>query len=82
MPLCCNLLDGAVPDLKEDPVFIFPDTSVSVLKAVVDYIYKGVVKVANIKEWIEVFKILRNLGVPLCPSVRNPVYLSTVITCY
>ena len=72
MPLCQNLLDGAVPDLPEDPVFIFPETSVGVLRAVVDYIYKGVVTVAKVDcDWIEVFKILRTLGVPVSSSVRT-----------
>ena len=72
LPLCQNLLDGAVPDVQEDPVFIFPETSASVLHAVVNYIYNGVVRVVGSDEWIETFTILRTLGVPLNSSVRNP----------
>ena len=70
LPLCQNLLDGAVPDLPEDPVFIFPETSVRVLRAVVDYIYRGVVTV-TMADLIEVYKILGTLGVPISSSVRT-----------
>ena len=73
LPLCHNLLDGAVPLLlQEDPVFIFPETSVSVLKAVVDYIYKGCAVLARIQDVKEIYTILDNLGVNLSDSVRTP----------
>ena len=71
LPLCHNLLDGAVPDLKDDPVFIFPETSESVLKAVVDYIYKGRAVLAKLKDLIDVYSILSNLGIPVSSSVRT-----------
>ena len=77
LPLCHNLLDGAFPLLQEDPVFIFPETSVSVLKAVVDYIYKGRAVVAKLQDWIDVYTILGNLGVPRSSSVRTPFISST-----
>ena len=72
LPLCHNLRDGAIPFLQEDPVFIFPETSLSVLKAVVEYIYKGRAVVAKLQDCIEVYTILGNLGVPRSSSVRIP----------
>ena len=71
LPLCHNLLDGAIPLLQEDPVLIFPETSVTVLKAVVDYLYSGRALLAKIQDWKEVYTILGNLGVPLSDSVRT-----------
>ena len=71
LPHCSNLLDGAVPLLQEDPVFIFPETSVSVLKAVVDYLYRGRAVLAKLQDWIEVYTILGNLGISRSDSVRN-----------
>ena len=70
LPLCHNLLDVAVPDLHEDPVIIFPDTSLTALDALVDYIYKGHF-VAKLKDLIDVYKILRILGIPVSSSVRT-----------
>ena len=49
----------------------------SVLKAVVDYIYKGRAVVAKLQDWIDVYTILGNLGVPRSSSVRTPFISST-----
>ena len=74
LPLCHNLQDGAIPLLlQEDPVFIFPETSVSILKAVVDYIYNGCAVLAKLRDLKEVYTILGNLGVTLSDSVRTPL---------
>ena len=72
LPLCHNLQDDVIPDdLREDPVLIFPETSASVLRAAVEYIYKGFSVVSGIRDWVQLYTILRSLGVPLSSSVRT-----------
>ena len=67
----CQTLSEMLSDIQDDAVIIFPDTSMNVLRAVINYLYEGFFNVSEAQDYVDALEILRSLGIPLSSQVRN-----------